>query len=210
MDILQTQKYNHVAENGKKIFVTPDQLRKDSYELGSRIINSGFIPDFIVALWRGGATIGCYIHELFKYCNHDVDHIAIRTSRYTGIEKARQFVSVHNLEYLEKRVSKTSKILLVDDIFDSGNTMKAVFDELENKLGEGKMPMEIKVATVYYKPKRNETNREPNYYVNETDNWIVFPHELEELTMDEIRNYMGQEINDIIGATKMKEPVASR
>ena len=39
----------------------------------------------------------------------------------------------------------------------------------------------------YFKPTKNKTNRKPDYYIHETDNWLVFPHELEGLTAEEIR-----------------------
>ena len=46
---------------------------------------------------------------------------------------------------------------------------------------------DCRIATVYYKPARNETDIEPDYAVIETDDWIVFPHELEGLSPTEIR-----------------------
>ena len=46
---------------------------------------------------------------------------------------------------------------------------------------------EIRVATPYFKPSKNKTKREPDYYLHETDKWLVFPHELEGLSMQEIK-----------------------
>ena len=46
---------------------------------------------------------------------------------------------------------------------------------------------EIRVATPYFKPKNNKTDRVPDYYIHETDQWLVFPHELQGLSMDEIK-----------------------
>jgi hypothetical protein len=39
----------------------------------------------------------------------------------------------------------------------------------------------------WYKPSRNETDRVPDYYVRETAEWLVFPHELDSLTPEELR-----------------------
>jgi hypoxanthine phosphoribosyltransferase len=50
-----------------KCYITPDQLRRDSYALGAQVVRSGFKPQFMVALWRGGAPIGCFVHELLKW-----------------------------------------------------------------------------------------------------------------------------------------------
>ena len=47
---------------------------------------------------------------------------------------------------------------------------------------------EIRVATPYFKPTKNKTKRKPDYYLHETDKWLVFPHELEGLSMQEIKD----------------------
>jgi len=187
-----------------KLFVAPETLRKDSYFLASKIVNDNFEPDVMIALWRGGAPIGCYVHEFLKYFNIQTDHIAIRTSRYTGIDETSPIVTVYNLGYLIKKLTKSSKVVLVDDIYDSGLSMEAVLKTLEERLGEN-MPTDIRIATVDYKPKRNMTKRIPNYFVNEIDEWVVYPHELEGLTIDEIRQGMGLEIADLIEMTKINQ-----
>jgi hypothetical protein len=46
---------------------------------------------------------------------------------------------------------------------------------------------EIRVATPYFKPTKNKTDRTPDYFIHETDQWLVFPHELQGLSMDEIK-----------------------
>jgi hypothetical protein len=63
------------------------------------------------------------------------------------------------------------------------------------------MPEDIRVATVYYKPTRNQTKRIPNYYIHITDQWIIFPHEIEGLTFEEIDEYFGSEIAEIVADT---------
>jgi len=185
-----------------KLFITPDILRKDSYKLASNVIADNFRPDYMVAVWRGGAPIGCFVHEYLKYFNFQTDHIAIRTSRYSGIDTAHSNVTVHNLGYLTERVNKDSKILIVDDVFDTGLSIEAIFSALSEKLGDN-MPTDIRVATVHYKPKRNKTVRVPEYFVHESDEWIVYPHELEGLTIEEIESAMGTEIADMVRNTKL-------
>jgi len=74
---------------------------------------------------------------------------------------------------------------LVDDVFDSGRSIEAIFETL-NRKSRRNTPKDIKVATPWYKPNNNATDRVPDYYLNETDDWLVFPHELDGLTEDEI------------------------
>jgi hypoxanthine phosphoribosyltransferase len=183
-----------------KLFITPDALRIDSFALGSKVIADKFYPDFMVSIYRGGTPVSLPMSELFKYGNIPTDSVSIRTSRYIGINKTAPVVQVHNLGYLTERITKTSKILLVDDVFDSGVSIDAVFNALQDKLGD-KMPDDIRTATVYYKPTRNVTSRTPNYYIHESDEWIVFPHEIEGLTIEDISQYMDSEIGQIVKDT---------
>jgi len=182
-----------------KIFIQPEELRVDSFKLAAEAWNDGFRPDFIVAIWRGGAPIGCYVHEFFKRLGLNPDHIAIRTSRYTGIDVVEESdkVNVHNLGYLLERLNSSSKVLFIDDVYDSGLSMEAVLRKVRNKLGEN-CPTDMRVATVYYKPKRNKTGKVPEYYVHETEGWLVFPHEMEGLSLEEIEKFMGKEVADLL------------
>lgn len=181
----------------QKLFVSPEQLRTDSYILASKVVKDGFEPDFMVGIWRGGAPIGICVHEFLKYKNINTDHIAIRTSRYTGIDETSETIGVHNLGYLVERLTPESTVLLVDDVFDSGRSIEAIFAELKQKCGD-KMPTDVRVATIYYKPSRNETGRAPDYFVSESNEWIVFPHELEALTLEEIAQSKGSVVADLL------------
>lgn len=181
----------------QKRYISPESLRNDSFTLAYKIVADGFKPDFMVAIWRGGAPVGCYVHEFLKYVGIKTDHIAIRTSRYSGIDETRSAVAVHNLGYLVERLTSNSKVLLVDDVFDSGLSIVAVIDALREKLGD-KTPIDIRVATVYYKPTRNKTWIHPNYYVHETAKWLVFPHELEGLTLDEISHVVNFDVAQLL------------
>lgn len=181
-----------------KHYTTPEQLRLDSFRLGQQVLKSGFKPDFMVVLWRGGAGIGCCLHELLNYVlPYKVDHIAIRTSKYTGVDQGASTVQVHNLGYLVERLQAHHKVLIVDDIYDTGLSIKAMIEALSDKLGDN-MPTDIRVAVVDYKESRNKTNRVPNYYVNLVNKWIIYPHELEQLTLEEIHDNYGKDIADIV------------
>ena len=60
---------------------------------------------------------------------------------------------------------------------------------------------EIKVATTFFKPSQNKTDRKPDYFLHETDKWLVFPHELEGLSSDEIIKNK-PELKDLIDKVK--------
>ena len=179
-----------------KQYITSDQLLTDSYRLARNVLESGFRPDFIVALWRGGTPIGIAGQEFMACVGVTTDHIAIRTSSYTGVNE-RRAVEVHSTGYLVKTANHTDRILLVDDVFDSGHSIVAVLQSLGQKMRRN-TPLDIRVATIYYKPENNDSGRVPDFYLYTTDKWLVFPHELVDLSEDEIRGFKGDEIADLV------------
>jgi hypoxanthine phosphoribosyltransferase len=174
-----------------KVYISANDLLLDSFRLAEKIYASGFRPDFIIGVWRGGAPVGIAIQEYLSYVGVDSDHIAIRTSSYTGIDQQEKTVRVHGLDYIIDNVNAEDDVLLVDDVFDSGRSVKAIFDKLRTKCRRN-MPQNMKVATPWYKPTKNVTDITPDYWVNETDAWLVFPHELVGLTQQEIRDHKGE------------------
>jgi len=166
-----------------KQYITANRLLENSIELAFRIIDSGFRPDLIVGIWRGGTPVGIAVQEVMDYVGIKSDHFSIRTSSYTSIGQ-RTTVKVHGLEYLERHLTSNDKLLLVDDVFDTGLSIDSVMRELNQFYKDS--PPECKVATPYFKPANNETDRVPDFYLYETDKWLVFPHELAGLTDREI------------------------
>ena len=170
------------------LYVGAQELLEDAFELGARVLESGFRPSFIVAIWRGGAPIGIAVQELLDYFGVETDHIAIRTSSYRGIDGRASGVRVHGLNYLLKNIEQDDRLLIVDDVFDTGRTVEVVTQTLRDKARRN-APRETRVAVPFYKPSRNRTARVPDYYLHETDQWIKFPHSLEGLTTEEIRRH---------------------
>ncbi len=168
-----------------KLFISANSLLRDSMELARRVVSSGFRPTFLVAMWRGGAPIGIAVQEVLEYHAIHADHIAIRTSSYTGIDTQSKTVRVHAVDYLVSRLTAEDQLLLVDDVFDSGRSIEAVIAELKGRCRRN-WPERFRIATVYYKSTRNRSKLVPDYYVLDTDKWLVFPHELVGLTRQEI------------------------
>jgi len=167
-----------------KTVLSAQDLLEDSFRLGIKVLESGFEPTLIVAIWRGGAPVGMALQEVLEYCGVESDHIAIRTSSYLGVDE-RGEVAIHGLNYIIKKIRRDDRVLIVDDVFDTGNTIKAVVDEIRRR-ARGNTPEEIRVAVPWFKPSRNETDMVPDFYLRETSEWLVFPHELDALTPAEM------------------------
>ena len=168
-----------------KTVLSAQDLLTDSFRLGVEILESGFEPTLIIAIWRGGTPVGMAVQEVLAYCGVESDHIAIRTSSYTGVDE-RGEVAVHGLNYIIKKICPEDRVLIIDDVFDTGNTIKAVVEEVRQR-ARGNAPEQIKVAVPWFKPSRNETDLVPDFYLRETAEWLVFPHELDALTAEEMR-----------------------
>ena len=80
-----------------KRFISAQELLDDSFRLGLAIVESGYRPNYIVGVWRGGAPVGIAVQELLDFMGVNTDHIAIRTSSYSGIENRDRHVRVHGL-----------------------------------------------------------------------------------------------------------------
>jgi hypoxanthine phosphoribosyltransferase len=169
----------------EKTFISAESLLRDSLELGRMIVASGYRPTFLVGMWRGGAPIGIAVQEVLDYHEIPTDHIAIRTSSYHGIDRQEKTVRVHAIDYLVSRLDAEDRLLLVDDVFDSGRSLEAVIAELRRRCRRN-LPESIRTATVYYKPLRNRSSLIPDYSVRKVEEWLVFPHELQGLSSEEI------------------------
>lgn len=168
-----------------KTFISAESLLRDSLTLGTQIARSGFRPSFLVGVWRGGAPIGITVQEVLEYNGIECNHISIRTSSYAGIDQQARSVRVHAIDYLVSQLTYEDRLLLIDDVFDSGRSLEAVIDELARRCRRN-LPEHIRIATIYYKPERNRSRLVPDYYIHATDQWLVFPHELNGLTREEI------------------------
>lgn len=179
-----------------KLFIQEQDLLLDGYRLGKQIVDSGFEPDFMVGIWRGGSSVGIVVQECLQYFGIGTDHISIRTSyrgpaTYQQIIDNAESIRVHGLQYLFETMNADDRFLIVDDVYSSGLNVDAVIRRLASKMRRN-MPRDVRIAVPWYKPARNRTGRVPDYYLHETDRWLVLPYELTGLTRDEIyRNKQG-------------------
>ncbi|RYV03789.1 hypoxanthine phosphoribosyltransferase [Shewanella sp. OPT22] len=171
----------------EKHYISAQQLLEDSFRLAAQVYESGFRPDYIVGIWRGGAPIGIAVQEYFDYKQIETDHIAVRTSSYYGIgtDKQSKEIRVHGLHYIIEHANADESILVVDDVFDSGRSVEALLEKLKQQMRLN-LPKDIRIATPYYKPKNKKVELTPDYFIHESDEWLVFPHEVSGLTPEEI------------------------
>jgi|TARA_B100002052_G_scaffold147485_1_gene134612 hypoxanthine phosphoribosyltransferase len=179
----------------EKHYIRSEDLIQDSFRLAWQVYEDGYRPNYIIGVWRGGAPIGIAVQEFFSVLGVPSDHIAIRTSHYRGIDDRNSEVQVYGLNYVIKQVESDDSLLIVDDVHDTGVSIEKIVSDLQAACK--KNTPEIRVATPYFKPSKNKTSRTPDYHLHETDKWLVFPHELDGLSIEEIRANK-PEVSDLV------------
>ena len=169
----------------EKRFISAQELLEDSFKVAAKVYEYGFRPQFIVGIWRGGAPIGIAVQEYFDFKKVETDHIAVRTSSYYGINQQSKEIKVHGLHYIIENANAEDGLLIVDDVFDSGRSIEALINQLK-LLTRKNMPSDVRIACPWYKPQNSKVDLVPDYYIHESDEWLVFPHELSGLTIEEI------------------------
>ena len=168
------------AMDTDKYYLDARDYLRDMWRLARLILDSGWRPDVLLALWRGGAEVGVAVHEFLKVHGLSPRHMPIKCFSYTGIGTSNAEVKFEHADSVFAAIPAGSKVLVLDDVFDTGRTAAAMHARM------AECGCEMKMACVYWKPEKNVTSFKPDFYVRAIDSWIVFPHEIEGLTSDEI------------------------
>ncbi len=142
----------------KFLHVSPGDALVYARKLADSIMSSGFKPDTIVAILRGGVVIARLLSDFL-----DVRDIrSIRVVHYEALD-IREGAEV--VEPLPTRLDG-KKVLLVDDVADTGDSLIVAKKHLEERGAA-----EVRVATMHYKP---WSKIKPDYYSEETDAWVIY------------------------------------
>jgi hypoxanthine phosphoribosyltransferase len=146
---------------GERVILEWDEFGEASRELASMVHSSGFRPDVVVAIARGGLLLaGSIAYALdVKSCG------AMNVEFYTGIDE-RLDEPVLLPPLLDEPAIAGKRVLLVDDVSDSGRTLAMVLGMLE------RTGADVRTVCLYSKP---ATVLEPDYVWKKTSEWIAFP-----------------------------------
>lgn len=163
-----------------KKYISANEYLRDVWQLAALIRRSNWRPDLILALWRGGAPVGVAVHEFLKSTGWPCRHLCIKCFSYTGIGTSNDEVKFECANEVLATIKPDEKVLVIDDVFDSGRTAAACLQRLTA------LNAKARTACVYWKPNKNTTTIKPDFYVAQVDDWLVFPHELDGLTDEEL------------------------
>ncbi len=183
----------------RKEFLPFNVVRNNAIKLAGRIHRAGFLPDVIYVSLRGGAYMGNVISEFFKMVrkgSRPVFYAAVVARSYRDVGMQDR-VRVDGWTYDPEYLRSGDKVLLVDDIFDSGRTVNHLVEIIMDK---GIPREDVRVAVHDYKVRRYVAKQlpvQPDYWCRrhelatpEDDFWIHYlSHELVGLTEAEKKEH---------------------
>ncbi len=157
---------------------------RDIDELARQLFNlvkkDGYDPEIILGISRGGWIPARLLSDMFEASylleGHQTSSIlaTMQIRFYTGIAET------HTKPVIAQDVGVDifqKKILLIDDLADSGESLQCALDYLKLK-----DPKEVKIGTLLYKP---WSKVKPEYFAAEATEWVVFPHEYYEFMTEQ-------------------------
>ena len=144
---------------------TWNQLYKLLLKQARIICSSGFKPDVIVGVSRGGLVPARVLSDLLG--NQNIANVKVEC--YVGIEESKK---VPRLTQSLSADVQGKKVLVVDEVADWGKSLRLVTGHVVERGAS-----EVKTATLYYKPR---STFKPDFYGKETNCWVVFPWEIYE------------------------------
>jgi len=190
-----------------KEFLQFDTVRNNALKLAHQIYTDGFIPDVIYVSLRGGVYLGNIISEYFKIVHkgkHPVYYAAVVAHSYTNVAQSDK-VHIVGWTYSPEHLRVGDKVLLIDDIFDSGKTVNCLAQVIMDK---GIPRNDLKIAVhdyKYFHDKQEQLPIQPDYWcrkhdrsIYDQDFWIHYmSHELVGLTQEEIDEHYCKQDPDL-------------
>ncbi len=151
------------------LFLKWDEVQLLCETVSDKIRDSGYVPDLLIAISRGGFDPARIMSDQL-----DIRKLAsLQIIYYTGLNTRMDEPEV--LFPLNAQIEGL-KVLVVDDVSDSGNSLIVVKKYVENKGAA-----EVKLATLHHKP---WSKFKPDFYAEEVDKWIIYPWEPKESVKD--------------------------
>ena len=174
---------------------TWDEIYEMLLNLAEKIQKDKFRPDLIVGICRGGWPPARVMSDLLG--NPKMANISVEF--YVDVAETK------SKPMLTQPVSvpvKGKKVLIMDDVADTGKTLKVVKEHLFSRGAE-----EVKIATIYYKPWSTVI---PDYYEKETRRWVVFPWERKETVRNLMKKHGEEEVREKLVRGGMDPKLADR
>jgi hypoxanthine phosphoribosyltransferase len=176
------------------INVSPEDALLHARRIAGKIVESKYEPELIVAILRGGVVLARLLSDLLNIREIKV----MRVIHYDALESKKVAEIV---EPINCRLDGM-KVLLVDDVADTGESLIVARDHLLERGAS-----EVKIATMHYKP---WSKLKPDYYSEETEAWVVYFWEYAETVKYFLRKFQDKGENfifELIRRAKIPEDI---
>jgi len=174
---------------------TWDEIYEMLLSLAEKIRRDGFQPDLIIGICRGGWPPARVMSDLLG--NPKMANISVEFYVDVAERKSKPVLTQPISTSVEGK-----KVLILDDVADTGKTLEIVKEHLFTRGAD-----QVKIATIYYKPWSIVT---PDYYEKETRRWIVFPWERKETVRNLMKKYRKEEVREKLVKGGMDPELADR
>ncbi|HSG62265.1 MAG TPA: phosphoribosyltransferase family protein [Pseudomonadales bacterium] len=171
-----------MSSDVQKRFISHREIFSMSTELGLSVAESRFNPELLIAVWRGGALPCTVVHEVLLRTGQACRTAILTAKSYEGIAKRGNEVRTEGLEAVVAQCQSLKRVLIVDDIVDTGHTLRHLKQALQSRCPQ----LEVRFAALY---QRSRCDVEVDYVNATDDHWLVFPHEMEGLTDVELLDH---------------------
>ena len=172
------------------LFLSWDDVQRLSEKVSDLITDSGYKPDLMIAISRGGFDPARIMSDQLN-----IRKLAsLQIIYYTGLNSRKEEPEV--LFPLNAQVEGL-KVLVVDDVSDSGNSLIVV-----KKYVEEKGASEVKLATLHHKP---WSKLIPDFYAEKVDKWIIYPWEPRESVIELTQMLSAAGMDKSLIPTKLEE-----
>ncbi|RMF56047.1 hypothetical protein D6745_00475 [Candidatus Woesearchaeota archaeon] len=163
-----------------------EQIEQDTVRLflqiyqGNEIHPEPYIPTAIGAVWKGGCSlIAPLIIELFEAFGHtDIYHMPFKARSYQRPGE-NEAVRLDGLGSFKERLTPNDKVLIIEDIVDTGSTHKRIMSELSL------VTENARFAVLYWRKDKHKGGIRPDYFVEPKTDWQNFPHEVSDIVRNE-------------------------
>ena len=176
--------------NETYLYITWMDVQRLSEDLADQIAESGFTPDIIVAVSRGGFDPARILSDELNIRSL----ASLQVIYYAGVNERSDEPQV---KYPLNADISGLNVLVVDDVADSGNSLRVVKKYVES-LG----PREVRIATLHYKP---WSNFKPDYFAESAEKWIIYPWEPRESIEDIREKLLSEGVSEEELAVKLTE-----
>ena len=159
------------------IALTWEKIDEMVRKIAGKIRDSGFEPDIILGVSKGGLIPAVLLSDKIGV---DVDIIGVQY--YTGIKETKERPEI------TQEVSTDlhgKRVLVIDDVADTGHSLQLVMNYVKEKGAE-----KIVTCTLHYKP---WSAIKPDCYLKETEAWVIYPWEINEMSKSRQRNLRNTE-----------------